>query len=430
MSTTVSNCTECCTRLRIIFSAKKGGGMLRFTLLVILLCCSVLGAYSWSSCGPTGVDILNYNVVSNGEIYSTSTGFYFDNGNGWQSDSYSNLPVKNFREFNGVKLLITGDGTDSDGIYSYDFSTSTFAIQEYVLNPHFLEQQGNTMWVGSDEGLDFSSDGNNWSSVALIGTDSCYDFAAKGDTLVVTSSTYVYKSFDNGVTWSQGQNSGYEIRSITYHSDGILYGIFGGSSWSSGLYSSIDHGETWINEFWSVELTDLYSTMGVIFVCWNQGQSPDIGIAQWDPLMQFLMHMNVNLPQTDINRLSENMMINCPNLIACTTNGAWITTDLSVDSELETVPVPEFNLSNYPNPFNPETTISFTLSNYEKVNVSVFNVLGQKVSSLLNEPLAAGDHQIVWDGTDSNNGSITSGVYFIRLKSNSGFSVRRILLIK
>jgi hypothetical protein len=73
---------------------------------------------------------------------------------------------------------------------------------------------------------------------------------------------------------------------------------------------------------------------------------------------------------------------------------------------------------NYPNPFNPVTVIRFSIPVESNVKLSVYNLLGEEVASLVNENLKAGYHEVEWRGTDKNNYLLPSGVYFYRLESN------------
>ena len=106
----------------------------------------------------------------------------------------------------------------------------------------------------------------------------------------------------------------------------------------------------------------------------------------------------------------------------------WI--DLvSVDPEI--VPFTNIQLNNYPNPFNPTTTISFSIPEEAKVKLSIYNVKGQKIRSLLNNDISAGKHSIVWNGEDSNNKQVSSGIYFYRLYIDGrSESVKKCLLLK
>ena len=92
--------------------------------------------------------------------------------------------------------------------------------------------------------------------------------------------------------------------------------------------------------------------------------------------------------------------------------------DLSTDVEiLEETNLPtSFELyQNYPNPFNPETTIEFSLLKKEHVTLEIYNILGQKVRELVNKPISLGNYRVSWDGTDDNNNTVASGVYFYHL---------------
>jgi len=88
------------------------------------------------------------------------------------------------------------------------------------------------------------------------------------------------------------------------------------------------------------------------------------------------------------------------------------------------------NLTNYPNPFNPSTTISFSVQNNSNIELSIFNIKGQKVKTLLNEELQKGKHTTIWSGLDSNNKPVSSGVYLYKIKVGNQESVRRMLLLK
>ncbi len=86
--------------------------------------------------------------------------------------------------------------------------------------------------------------------------------------------------------------------------------------------------------------------------------------------------------------------------------------------------------ANYPNPFNPSTTISFNLPREEQIEISVYAVDGAKVATLASEVMTAGDHSVVWMGKDSNGASVASGAYFYRLTTPSYSETRVMTLIK
>lgn len=105
-------------------------------------------------------------------------------------------------------------------------------------------------------------------------------------------------------------------------------------------------------------------------------------------------------------------------------------TQFTGNDEPVAVVKPAMLKQNYPNPFNPKTTICFNLSSPEKVNLSVYNVKGQLVKTLVNEYFTAGSHEINWNGVDNNNKSVASGVYFYRLSTPNNKEMKKMLLIK
>ena len=92
-------------------------------------------------------------------------------------------------------------------------------------------------------------------------------------------------------------------------------------------------------------------------------------------------------------------------------------------------PVPQIQ-SNYPNPFNPTTTIAFSIPDAGRVRVAVYNLKGQKVKDLINSNLPRGNHKLVWVGKDEANRNVGSGIYFLRLESGGKTSIRKAMLLK
>ena len=91
----------------------------------------------------------------------------------------------------------------------------------------------------------------------------------------------------------------------------------------------------------------------------------------------------------------------------------------------------DFNLSNYPNPFNPTTTISFEVRQTSSfITLEVFNLKGQEVKQLISTQLQAGKHSVIWNGTDSNDQPVSSGIYFYKLISGEHKQTKKMLLLK
>ena len=108
-----------------------------------------------------------------------------------------------------------------------------------------------------------------------------------------------------------------------------------------------------------------------------------------------------------------------------------ISQNSSGSNEIE---VPTFVTSlgnNYPNPFNPETTISFqTTESTESTEVKIFNLKGQKVKTLVNEVIPAGQHSVIWDGKDERGNPVGSGIYLYKLETANYSSIKKMILLK
>jgi len=85
---------------------------------------------------------------------------------------------------------------------------------------------------------------------------------------------------------------------------------------------------------------------------------------------------------------------------------------------------------NYPNPFNPSTTISFSLAEESHVAIDIYNIKGQKVKTLTNENYTSGRHILVWNGDDNYGNTVSSGIYFYQMTAAKYQNVRKMVIMK
>ena len=91
----------------------------------------------------------------------------------------------------------------------------------------------------------------------------------------------------------------------------------------------------------------------------------------------------------------------------------------------------DFNIYNYPNPYKPNTTIEYSIPKKGKVGISIYNIKGQKIKTLINNSLEQGKNSVTWNGKDENNRSVASGIYFYKLKFDDKIvSSRKCLLLR
>jgi len=100
------------------------------------------------------------------------------------------------------------------------------------------------------------------------------------------------------------------------------------------------------------------------------------------------------------------------------------------DNDDNVVPTLALTANNYPNPFNPETTISYTLPRSGNASVRVYNMKGQVVRTLINDAHSAGNHTVVWNGMDESGNAVSSGLYFYQVSANGQSITKKMLLAK
>ncbi|MFQ6104505.1 MAG: T9SS type A sorting domain-containing protein, partial [Candidatus Glassbacteria bacterium] len=102
------------------------------------------------------------------------------------------------------------------------------------------------------------------------------------------------------------------------------------------------------------------------------------------------------------------------------------------DDEVTRVPLAYALSQNYPNPFNPTTTISFDIPEVngtkQHVSLTIYNLRGRHVRTLINSELEHGNHMVVWDGRNDSGEAVSSGIYFYRLKNPRWNSTRKMIM--
>jgi hypothetical protein len=150
-----------------------------------------------------------------------------------------------------------------------------------------------------------------------------------------------------------------------------------------------------------------------------------------------LVDGNSYLPQTDLASLdttayywrvkphgeSEYQKIYVFNVVTGFTDAEDEATDQSVPDKFDLA-------QNYPNPFNPSTHIKYSLPVDAHVTITVYNILGQKTKSLIDEKMPAGNHSISWDGTTADSRPAASGIYFYRIETGDYTKTMKMILQK
>ena len=98
--------------------------------------------------------------------------------------------------------------------------------------------------------------------------------------------------------------------------------------------------------------------------------------------------------------------------------------------ENEELPLSYSLSQNYPNPFNPSTTIRFEIPLQSRVELIIYNVIGQKIATLFDEEKEAGRYSVVWNGRNETGSDVGSGVYFSCFRAEGYVAVRKLMLVR
>ncbi|MCD6181686.1 MAG: hypothetical protein J7K89_04820 [Candidatus Cloacimonetes bacterium] len=411
----------------------------RLMLLLIACLWISLWGYQWIPIGGDGHEIYSYcpSVVGLYQhILGCENGLLLYNGEEWEQVETS-LPVWDVLPFDASHVIfIQGCGSYSDGVWLMNLNTHEITVLEWFIFPRFLVYDAQQLgwYLGTDEGLYFSSDGSSWTEQTFFASMECNDMVMHENHYIVSvdnAANHVYLSDDYGLTWEGTANYTLPLKDMEFGYDGVAWGIFPGFSNSSGLWKSEDFGANWEVAAWSDDANCVcIAPGGSVFMGWESS-----GVAKYhDNNLNF---MNNGLPCLNINRLYVNPAMSIMHVMALTDSGVYMLTDF-VSTDPPVTPAYQTWMQNYPNPFNPSTKIMFSLTanDAEDAKIEIFNARGQKVRELgidLSPRTELRDLScsVTWDGTDAAGRAVASGVYFARLMSRGmHLAQKKMLLLK
>lgn len=400
---------------------------------------------SFSNCFSLGNKLIlkTYANYFNGTIPGTYAST--DEGETWYRDTTS--PISDFYKFIPVGKKIFG-----------------------VDNGMFVSTDYGSHWVESDSGLPLLRGIND------IVENGFYLFAASGAYILNGDAGGIYRSKDNGRTWSLSGLDGKPVRSLAHEGESVLAQCSGVYLHNS-LFRSNDNGETWVDIDSLLPAGRLPNKItdagGILFLATNHGvySSTDEGntwlntseglpkdssgsyvpisylyVNKAVPALRKLLFINIQnrvfVMRAGSNSWKEKdsdlfknentisfLTADNDNLFAFTSNGIWRIklSDIDTINSVVNIKIPHiFKLmQNYPNPFNPSTVISYKLPRSSHVTLRVYDVLGREIKTLVNEQENASLHSITFNAAD-----LSSGVYFYRLKAGNYTSTKKAILMK
>ncbi len=358
-------------------------------------------------------------ALENGKIFRTT-----DGGQTW-TEVYSYLlnPILGGDGFfDGIRVLdentavAIGDG-ENDGdmhiarstdkgatwtqITGVDFKGAAYAYFSWGLASFNL---GETMWVAAYSSSGYGAfilrtydAGLTWESFA-IPTDlvprhaRAITFVNQTDGMIAARGGFVIKTTDGGATWTQASNpdtsaDSYVNGVVAIPGTNIILGMD-----DIGVFATTDLGTTWTKLNTPPELDgSVDDYISGLFL------NPDFGYV-------FTYNGQVLRFQNMLTGVADRPAGNVP---------------------------ASFQLArNYPNPFNPTTTISYTLPARQNVSLVIYNLKGEVVKSLVDGTMSEGTHAVQWDATNQLGQKVTSGIYIYLLRSNGQMIARQMVLVK
>lgn len=391
-----------------------------FSILLSFIYTSGLSA-QWVRC-DTNIHTAVWSLLTNGNSTlagTDSNGVYISANNGlnWAQTSLTSKTVLSFA-LNGIYIFA---GTfNNNGIYLSTNNglnwTRTDSLN-FIPTTWSLAISGINTFAGTDSGVYRSTNnGLNWSATSFSPT--AYSFAVSGNNIF--AGTYfdgVYLSTNEGLNWNHASNFFTIVWALAISGSNIFAG-------TSGMYLSTDNGFSWAPDtngmgnlnIYAIAVSGNYVFAGTLFngvyISTNNG-------ANW-------LQRNEGFPA---NVTIESFCIINNFIIAGTySNGIWrryIPELIGIEKLSNKLPS-HFSLSqNYPNPYNPNTTIEFALPKSSDVKLVVYDISGREVDVLVNEKYRAGNYKVNFDGS-----KLSSGVYFYKLMTDEYIMSRKMILIK
>ena len=349
---------------------------------------------------------------------SANYGLFTSNDHGVSWSKANNGIVTNY-----IYSLITKDNNvfagTYDGIYVSENNGISWELI-HSLSAHDFEIIENTLFAGGNDGLVLTTDnGKSWRNSPLFFLQNITALTSIEDTLFVGTSLNGVIAV-KGSSWFERKNelnpNAKSVRSFETIGN-TLYVV----TWS-GTYYSKNNGITWEEMNLEQFGGNIQASLNIgenIFVGSKKGiyQSKDYG-STWSTV-------NNGLSDLDVRALFNNDK----NIFAATGYGVWrrsVSELITSVSEQKYQKTNIFSLEqNYPNPFNPTTIISYSIPQNAFVSITIYDLLGSVVKTLVNESKSAGSYNI-----NFNASGISSGIYYYTIKANDFIETKKLVLIK
>lgn len=408
--------------------------VLSFILLFISLN-EILPQNYWEKTnGPASAPISSLVINLSGHIFAGTqgNGIYIstDNGNNWQQTSLKNNWV-NCLIINSNGIIFAG--TDNGGIFrSTDNGSTWVQCNKNIIWPWVYSFALNSIghiYAGTFKGgLYYSTDnGDNWNSINTNLSNANITsilFDLKENLFIGTDGHNIYRSSDNGNTWTKMGRSGDKIHCFAISSNGKIFaGI------SGGITYTINNGDYWDYVYdMDIMATDIRS----ILISNNNVYAGADASDFWGSLKGVYYSSDEGNKWTHLKSgLSEgvySLAIDSKGYIYAGAKDGFVYRSVNPITFVEspdTKPKSYYLSQNYPNPFNPVTTLEYSIPQKENVKITIHDILGREIITLINQMQNAGTYKIKFIANELN-----SGVYFYKMQAGNFSDTKKMLLIR
>jgi photosystem II stability/assembly factor-like uncharacterized protein len=396
-----------------------------YVLLLMLVAMNANAQWVQTSGIPWGA--VSFASSGSNLIAGTQHGTFLstNNGSDWLFSAFNNLTIP--------ALAVSGDSVYAcsvNGLYLSTNNGSNWSqTQQNTMQITSLATNGSFLFGGNNSGVYRSTNkGVNW-NITSLSNCTVYALTMSENTLFasfadnVMYNPFVYRSTNNGVNWTDC-SSGLPNDLVT----AILISgntIFAGCSY--GVYKSTNNGNTWAQTAMTAGYINCFAAFGNnVFTGKNNGVylTTNNG-SNWTEFNQgFSGQPTVN-----------SLLISNNYIYAGIYGGVWRRplSDITRIQNISTETPSKYSLSqNYPNPFNSSSKFKFQNSKLENVKISVYDVQGREVQTLVNERLQPGTYEATFntESATEHRRTFGSGVYFYKLTTDGYTETKKMLLIK
>jgi len=350
----------------------------------------------------------------------------------WEDSNDPDGPVYSWRDISDVGTMVTFTHNDvGTDLMPIGFTFEFYGVEydEFLINPNG--------WIG------FGEDNWSWSNTTIPDPeapapavmpfwDDLNPAASGGE-----GEVYYYSTSDSLVVWFNDiihyvgdYNGTYDFQVIIYPDGSIIYQYrslsgdldtctVGIQNEDGTVGLQVAFNEPYLEEQLAIKIrkVDLWFSISDTNGILTSGQTDFVELLV-DPADMEIGNYNCNLVISSND--PDNSLIYLPINLEVT----------ATDYTDDTIPSVTGLIGNYPNPFNPETKIQFGVTETSHVVLEIYNIKGQKVTTLVDNMIDSGYHEVVWQGNDNAGKPVTSGVYFYRLQANKYSGIKKMLLLK